>query len=256
MLSFLRLKDIDNYDLDDPRRTIHHKEIIRSKPFLHRLYVEWYSEIKNRCSDLPDGRIIELGSGGGFMKEVFPQISTSDIMDLPDNDYTFNALKMPFEDNSIAAFVMVDVFHHVPDSNKFLSEMNRCLKIGGKIVMSEPCADWWAKLIFTNFHHEPFNKKGDWTIPGSGPMSDANGALPWIVFERDLNLFEKIFPELKVRSIKKHTPLRYMLSGGVSMKQLVPSFSYSIIKAFEKLMGTIIPGFAMFQFIELQKTKG
>ena len=41
-----------------------------------------------------------------------------------------------------------------------------------------------------NFHHETFNPEGDWKIPGTGPMSDANGALPFIVFERDKEKFE------------------------------------------------------------------
>ncbi|MBR9860491.1 class I SAM-dependent methyltransferase [bacterium] len=253
MLSFLRLKDIDKYDLDDPRRTIHHKEIIKSKPFLNELYINWYSRIKDLCDDAPEGRIIELGSGGGFLKEVFPEIETSDILELPDNDHTFNALNMPFEDGSLSAIVMVDVFHHVPDSEKFISEMNRCLKPGGLIVMSEPCTTWWSKIIFKNFHHEPFNEKGDWTIPGTGPMSDANGALPWIVLNRDQKRFKTTFPKLEIEKIKLHSPMSYMLSGGVSMKQLVPSWSYKPILAIEKLMTSIVPGFAMFQFIKIRK---
>ena len=253
MLSFLRLKDIDKYDLDDPRRTIHHKEIIKSKPFLHHLYVEWYSEIKRLCEHAPEGRIIELGSGGGFLKEIFDQIETSDILELPDNDHTFNALSMPFEDSSVSAFVMVDVFHHVPDSKQFLAEMNRCLKPGGLIVMSEPCTTWWSKFIFKNFHHEPFNEKGDWTIPGSGPMSDANGALPWIVLQRDKAKFNELFPQLNVVRRKLHSPMSYMLSGGVSMKQLVPSWSYGFIRFLEKSLCAIIPGFALFQFVKIKK---
>ena len=253
MLSFLRLKDIDRYDLDDPRRTLHHKEIIDQKPFLKKLYIEWYTEIKNRCKGIPEGKIIELGSGGGFMKEVYPEITTSDILELEDNDLTFNALDMPFEDNSISAFVMVDVFHHVPDSEKFLSEMQRCLKPGGKIVMSEPCVSTWAKFIFTRFHHEPFNVKGDWTIPGSGPMSDANGALPWIVFERDYQRFSTSFTQLELIEIKHHTPLRYLLSGGVSMIQLVPSWSFAFLKGLERFFQIFNRRFALFQFIEVKK---
>ncbi len=253
-MKFLRLEGIDKYDLDDPRRTVHHKEIIKSKPFLTKIYVEWYSNIKQLCSDAPSGDIIELGSGGGFMKEVFTGIKTSDILELPDNDFTFNALAMPFEDNSVAAFVMVDVFHHVPDSELFVKEMNRCLKPGGLIVMSEPCTTWWSKIIFKNFHHEPFNEKGDWTIPGTGPMSDANGALPWIVLERDNEKFKTLFPSLKITALQKHSPLKYLLSGGVSMKSLVPNWSYSFISGFEKVTGNILPGFALFQFIKIRKT--
>lgn len=253
MLKGLRLKDIDKYDLDDPRRTLEHKRIIEKKPFLKRLYQEWYSEIKRRLSGIPEGKIIELGSGGGFMKEVIPSITTSDILELDENDLTFNALDMPFANNSIAAFVMVDVFHHVPDSEKFLSEMQRCLKPEGKIVMSEPCTSIYSKFIFKNFHHEPFNIHGNWTIPGSGPMSDANGALPWIVFERDRERFNRSFPDLRIAELKKHTALRYLLSGGVSMKQFVPTWSFGFLRTMEKLVKFLYPGFALFQFIEIKK---
>lgn len=252
-MNFLRLDHVDEFGLDDPRRTILHKEIILQKPFLKRIYIDWYSTIKKWCADVPSGEIIELGSGGGFLKEVFPEVTTSDILELPENDLTFNALNMPFEDNSIAAFVMVDVFHHVPDSKKFLEEMQRCLKPGGKIVMSEPCTTWYSKLIFKNFHHEPFNEKGDWTIPGSGPMSDANGALPYIVFERDKIVFDRTFPQLKLQNIQQHTPLRYLLSGGVSMKQLVPNFTYRIFTAIDKFLSRLGVGLSLFQFIVIRK---
>lgn len=254
MLNFIRIKNIDHFDLDDPKRTIRHREIIKSKKTLKRLYIEWYTSIKNICmANLPEGRIIELGSGGGFLKEVWPEIITSDILELPDNDLTFNALRMPFPDNSIAAFVMVDVFHHVPDSNVFLEEMNRCLKTGGKIVMSEPCTTWFSKIIFKNFHHEPFNEKGDWTIPGTGPMSDANGALPYIVFERDFGKFSRLFPDLKIKKIRKHTPFLYLLTGGVSFISIVPSFLYKPIRVMENVISDIFPSISLFQFIEIRK---
>ena len=253
MLSLLRIKDIDKYDLDDPRRTVHHREIIRSKKFLHRLYVEWYEVIRSHCKDVPDGSIIELGSGGGFLKEVFPQVQTSDILELAENDLTFNALDMPFEDNSVSAFVMVDVFHHIPDSAQFLKEVQRCLKPGGRMVMSEPCTSRYSTFVFKRFHHEPFRPDGDWTIPGSGPMSDANGALPYIVFERDHERFKSDYPQLQVLSIQKHTALRYLLSGGVSMKQLVPNWSFGLLKGLERFVRRIFPGFALFQFMVIQK---
>lgn len=254
MLNFFRLKGIDEFDLDDPRRTLHHRKIIESKAFLKRLYLEWYSELAKWTKDIPAGSMLELGSGGGFMREVIADIKTSDIMEFESNDYTFNALQMPFEDNSLSAILMVDVFHHVPDSQQLISEMMRCLKPGGRIIMSEPCTTWWSKFIFKNFHHEPFNEKGDWSIPGTGPMSDANGALPWIVFERDRDKLLALFPNLKIKSIEKHSPLRYLLSGGVSMKQLAPSWSFGLLKFTEKIIQKVIPSFAMFQYIVLEKS--
>lgn len=255
MMRFLRLEGIDEYGLDDPLRTVKHREIILSKPFLKRLYLEWYTTIKNLIHGRPEGKCIELGSGGGFMKEVIPEVITSDILPIPGNDMVFDALNMPFEDDSVAAFVMVDVFHHVPDSKKFLSEMYRTLKVGGKIVMNEPWNSAWGRFIYKNFHHETFNPEGDWSIPSSGPMSDANGALPYIVFERDRKQFESLFPGFEIRLIRKHTPLRYLLSGGVSMKSLVPAFSFTLLTGFEKILSPFSRYFSMFVTIEVVKIK-
>jgi hypothetical protein len=35
----------------------------------------------------------------------------------------------------------------------------------------------------------------DWSFPAVGPLSGANGALPWILFERDRARFEREFPQ-------------------------------------------------------------
>jgi len=51
-------------DVDDPPTTEARRRIIREKPFLRRLYDEWYTEI---CDVLPSGKgpVVELGSGAG-----------------------------------------------------------------------------------------------------------------------------------------------------------------------------------------------
>jgi SAM-dependent methyltransferase len=256
MLAFLKLKDIDRYDLDDPRRTLEHREIILGKKFLKQLYIDWYQVFVKEAANFPGGKMIELGSGGGFLKELMPEVITSDILQLSNCDMIFSALDMPFEDNSISCIFMIDVFHHIPDSAAFLKEADRVLVPGGKIVMQEPASTLWGRLIYKNFHHEPFNPEGDWTIPAEGPMSNANGALPWIVFDRDRKKFEALFPRLHIKSIRKHTPLRYLLSGGVSMKQLVPSWSFGALSFFEKLMGPFTGFFSMFQTIVVEKKTG
>lgn len=254
MIGFLKLKGVEEYGLDDPKRTLLHKEIILNKPFLKRLYTEWY---KNLEAHLPLNAktTVELGSGGGFLKDVIKGVTTSDILPLPDNDMVLDGLNMPFEDNSVDAFIMVDVFHHVPDSKLFLEEMQRTLKPGGRIIMSEPCNSLWGRIIYQNFHHETFNPKGDWKIPGSGPMSDANGALPYIVFERDKSIFKTTFPALNIIKNKKHTPLRYLISGGVSMVQLVPNWSFGFFKAIEKILTPFSSWFSMFQLVVIEKKK-
>lgn len=250
---FLKLKHVDEYALDDPKRTLLHRDIILAKPFLKKLYLEWYEIFRQAARTLPVGALVELGSGGGFLKEVIPEVITSDILDLPNCDQCFSALDMPFADGSVSGIFMIDVFHHIPDSRLFLREAQRVLKVGGKIVMVEPANSAWGRFIYQNFHHEPFEPAGDWTIPSTGPMSGANGALPWIVFERDRNRLKKAFPQLGVSSITYHTPLRYLLSGGVSRRSLVPQASFEWVTTLEKLGKPAAKWFSMFQTIELVK---
>lgn len=185
------------FDLDSAERTVYHQRLILRKPFLKKLYTEWYSEFIKSVPSLPEGKLVELGSGGGFLKTLCPSIICSDILPLPGNDITFSALEMPFSENEISGIFMIDAFHHIPDSDKFLHEVSRVLKKDGQMIMIEPANSMWGRFIYKNFHHEPFITSGDWHIPDIGPLSGANDALPWIVFERDIKKFNTLFLPLK-----------------------------------------------------------
>jgi len=235
-MGWLKLKEVDALPIDSPERTILHGEVIRSKHFLKRLYIEWYQLLKGAVSYHDDGTYIELGSGAGFVKELMPSVTTSDVMELPGVDKVFYAESIPFGASSVDGIIMIDVLHHIPAPESFFKEASRVLKPGGRIVMSEPWNSMFGRFIYKNFHHEPFDPDGGWTIPSTGPLSGANGALPWILFERDRKDFEKKFPELVIKTIKLHTPFRYLLSGGVSMKQLVPNFLFKPITFLEKIV--------------------
>jgi len=241
------------HDLDSPARTLHHRQIILKKTFLRKLYDEWYSIFEKEVSNIPIGKIVELGSGGGYLKDILPEVVTSDILELPHVDKVFSALSMPFADEELSGLLMLDTFHHIPDSHMFLKEAERVLKPGGKIIMIEPANSWWGRFIYKNFHHEPFDENGTWQIPSSGPMSGANGALPWIVFVRDRGRFEKEFPNLRIEKISFHTPLRYLLSGGVSFRSLLPSWSFGIFKYLDKLLAGISGQFSMFMSVVVVK---
>ncbi len=251
----MALKYKTDYELDSPERTLFHRELILKKTFLKRLYLEWYKVFADEIKNLPSGKIIEIGSGGGFLKEVCPEVISSDILPLPGNDMTFSALDMPFSTQEVSAILMIDTFHHIPDSELFLREANRVLKPGGKIIMIEPANSLWGRFIYKSFHHEPFNPEGSWSIPSTGPLSGANGALPWIVFERDSKKFTALFPQLKVIKTKYHTPLRYLLSGGVSCRQMVPSFTFSFFTILDSFLSFISKELSMFTSIKIEKIK-
>jgi ubiquinone/menaquinone biosynthesis C-methylase UbiE len=135
--------------------------------------------------------------------------------------------QLPFKDESLRAIVMTDVFHHLPKPREFFGESIRCLHSGGVIMMIEPWVTPWSKFVYKRFHSEPFVQEApDWEFSRSGPLSGANGANPWIIFARDRDKFSKEFKELQVMSIRPIMPLRYLLSGGVSLRTSMPGGTY------------------------------
>lgn len=241
-------------DLDDPATTLLHAEIVQKKTFLKYLYIDFYKQFRKAIPEPETKVLVELGSGGGFIKEVIDNVITSDILELPNVDKVFSALEMPFEDTSIDALFMFDVLHHIADPGDFFREAIRCLKSSGKIVMIEPANTLWARFIYKNFHHELFDPEAKWQLKEHGPVSHGNGAIPWIIFSRDRQIFEKEFPQLRIVRMRNHTPLRYLLSGGLTLRQLVPSFTYPVIKAIEYVLSPANNLLGMFQTIELEKT--
>lgn len=243
-------------DLDDPAATALHRDIILAKPFLRRTYEDFYGKFKRSVLELPAaGPVVELGSGGGFLKKIIPVAVTSDVNAVPDIDIRFSIASMPFANDSIGAFCMLNVFHHLSNPWSCIAEMHRCLKKGGRIIMIEPANTPWRRFIDRHFHHEPFDPSGRREVDGAAPLSSANGAIPWIVFSRDRAIFKERFPGLTIKKMALHTPFRYIASGGLSFKQFVPSFMYNAVKVLEAVVSPLAGCLGYFQTIEIEKVR-
>lgn len=241
-------------DLDDPETTITRRRLIREKPFLSRIYDEWYRSI---AALLPPGtaRVLELGSGAGFLVDYIPGLLTSDILPLPGIDLVLDGHRLPFADGELRAIAMVDVLHHLPAAREFLAEAARTVAPGGALVMLEPWNTPWSRLVYRNLHHEPFDPdRADWEFPPSGPLSGANGALPWMIFRRDRARFLHEFPQWRIDLIRPTMPFRYLVSGGVSLRGLVPAWSFAPLRALEQALTPLGDLLAMFAFIRLLRT--
>jgi SAM-dependent methyltransferase len=242
-----------NLSLDDPATTQLRKQIVSSKPFLQAIYNEWYGML---AAALPDigGDVLELGSGAGYCERFIPGLITSEVLFMSGVRLIANGQELPFPDNSLKAIVLTDVMHHLPSVQKFLGECRRCLRSVGKILMIEPWVTPWSSFVYTKFHHEPFRPDAqDWSFPSSGPLSGANGALPWIVFARDREHFECDFPELLIELIRPFMPFRYLLSGGVGMRSLMPGITHNSWAAFERMLEGQMANLAMFAFISIRR---
>lgn len=241
-----------NMNLNSTQALKNHKKLIENRKVLNHIYQDFYSKLQS--IKVPSGLKVELGSGGGFLKKHISKVITSDVIEGEGIDKVFFAEKIPLPNSSVAAFYMLNVFHHIKNPNVALKEMQRCLKKGGKIIMIEPYNTLFASFIYKNFHHENFDPNSGWNVKGKGRMSDSNQALPWIIFVRDKQIFQKQFPNLKIVAITPHTPFSYLLSGGLSKPQLIPLWGYPLIKKLESLVSPLNKYLAMFVTIEIVKT--
>lgn len=242
--------------LDDISRYDEVQKIINKKTALRQFYLDMYSRFNHCLKQCPkEGLVLELGSGGGFLKSVLPEVITSDVLAYPGVDQTIDGASLPFPDQSLRAIFMLNVFHHLPNVAAFLMEAQRCLVPKGRLFIIDQHLGWLSKPIYTHLHHEPINMDtSEWKFDTTGPLSGANQALAWIVFRRDLHKFKKLYPNLKLLRYAPHTPIRYWLAGGLKNWSLIPGFLGSWVTVFDRIFVQISPDAGSFVDIEIEKT--
>lgn len=252
LLNLLRLPEARQMaNLDDVGNQRLIRRILARKPFLRQVYRHFYRQIIDRLGT--QRPVIELGSGAGFFRRLRPDAITSDVLPYSGLDLCFSGTALPFADASLGAIAMVDVFHHVPDAARFLGEMQRCLRPGGRVVMIEPADTWFGRFIYRRFHHEGFDPQAGWCLPPGGPLSTANMALPSIVFIRDRERFAREFPLLALDEVTFFAPLQYLLSGGLSLRQLLPSSAWTAVARLERWLAPFNHRLGMFMIVVLRR---
>jgi len=239
-----------NQDLDSPETTIARAALLRRRAYLRRLYARWYRWIAARLPPV-EGEVLEIGSGGGFIAEAIPGTITSDVSPLPGIDRVVDARRIPFADGGLRAIVATNAIHHLPDVAAFLEECSRCLAVGGRLVAIEPWPTAWSRIVYRRLHHEPFDEARDWTLPPGGPLTAANGALPWIVLVRDRAEFLRRFPRLRIVAIEPTMPVSYLACGGIGRAWRLPGWSFDLIRSLEAPFDRL----GLFARIVLERTR-
>lgn len=254
MLGFLKEPSIANLVVGSPEFFARQRALIEERPLLKQCYDVWYTQLINDARSVPTkGLLLELGSGGSCLKNVEPAFITSDVVPGV-AERVIDGCDLPFEDSTLQAIALTHVLHHIPDVEAFFREARRTLVPGGVITMIEVAHTPFARFFFRNFHPEPYeDSRVEWSFGQQDSMMDSNQALSWMVFVRDRNHFEKLFPNLVIEKFTFTPWFTYLISGGVTKKDLIPHFLVPLLVSVEWLLTSLRPLFALHWHIRIRK---
>jgi len=219
------------------QRQIAHRGVWEQKETIRLLYRDFHRRLLDSC---PAGRVLDIGGGTAHIKDVRPDIVSTDILLFPGIDVVADAHQLPFPDESFMGVVMLDVLHHLERPIEFLEEASRVLKPGGRLAMIEPAMTTLARRFYDYFHAEPVDMDADPFAdvainPDRDPF-DANQAIPTLLFATSAacRRVEEVIPSLRVRSVKWLSLFAYPMSGGLQSWSLMPAALVGPLLAFEE----------------------
>lgn len=249
----------DQLDIDSEEAITIHRRMIKENQLLakhHAFIYQYFKKVEDALDNLRYPSL-EIGSGGGFLKEYLPNVVTSDVVKSNGIDRVEDAGALSFPDNSLKAVYANGVLHHIKDPAACLSCIQSVLVSGGRFVCNEPSSGLLGYFMNRHFHDEYADKQvKEWKIQKEcqkGRLSGANMALPYVIFKRDARLFQQRFSNLKIVSIVYHDFLRYTLSGGLSYKPFVPKFLFGYVNCLEWLMSPLMPLIGHSMLLTIQK---
>ncbi len=247
-------------DVDDNALLEIHSSILQEKALLRSAFETFYRDMGRLCDrylDVP-GIEVELGTGAGFFKSLRPGLITSDVRHGPNIDMTLDAQAMTLDDASVRCIYAINMFHHLPDPECFFRELARVLRPGGGCILIEPHGGYASALLHKHLHSDEvfLPEAPAWANAGiGGPLSGANQALAHIVFERDRVRFESTQgARLEiVHQGYELNALRYLFSGGLNFRQLLPAFTALPLAALETLGKPLARHWSLHQIIVIRR---
>jgi SAM-dependent methyltransferase len=257
LLSDPRLKAVD-YNSDDLTEV--HRRILAEKKLMRDVFFEFYATCMalDRSHLVANGKRVEVGAGVSLFKTYYPDLISTDIKVTPSTDLVADAQRMPFEDASLGAVYGINCFHHFPAPDQFLRELERVLQVGGGCVLIEPYYGIIARRFYKRlFDTEVFDMhQKEWSKDALGIMVGANQALSYVVFRRDRELFCEKFPRLEILLQQPlNNYIRYVASGGLNFRQLVPNICSPLLKAAEFMLFPLSGILALHHVILIRKKK-
>ena len=195
-----------------------------AKPLLKEIYAGFYQRIVALIDPAIAGRIVEIGSGIGNLKEHLPAALATDLFPSPWLDLVCDGYELPFRTGSLSHLVLFDVFHHLRAPNAVLREARRVLAPGGRLVLFEPYISWSSYPVYGLLHHEPVAwgetiARAD-SLPRPRDYYAAQGNATRLFFRKEL----PGWPEgWKIVRAEAFSCFHYLLSGGYAKPAFYPA---------------------------------
>ena len=207
------------------------------KPLLQKIYAGFYRRIIPLIDQTIPGRIAEIGSGIGNLKEHLPQAIATDLFPNPWLDLACDGYDLPFADASLSHLVLFDVFHHLRAPNAFLLEARRVLAPRGRVILFEPYISLSSFPVYGLLHHEPvaWKKPIDFAreIPRPRDYYAAQGNATRLFFRHE---FSHLPNDWNILSAQAISSFSYLLSGGYSQSALYPASCLGLLQWCDEIL--------------------
>ncbi len=232
----------------DLETTLRNRANLAANKNLLHWYEQLYRDQFRDLGDLSRLMVLEIGSGVSPLKLFYPSVLTSDVLRLDYLDYVFDCHHLDqfqaIRDQSLDVITLTNVLHHLKNPIEFLTKAAQKLKPGGTLIATEPHFSLFSTLIYKFVHHEPvdFSIEKPELTEVRGPLSSANQALPWLIFQRpEWRQQVARYFDFDPQSFRPFTAFSYFLTGGISHRVPLPIILYRPLFALDLLLSRLTP---------------
>lgn len=209
------------------------------KPVLQRAYRDFHRRIAAHVDPRVPGKIVELGSGIGNIRDVIPACIRTDLFANPWIDQVENAYDLTFADGEVSHLILFDVFHHLQHPQTALRECRRVLAPRGRVIIFDPYVSLTGRLVYGPMHHEPIGDDRP-IVPDATPGFDPHQHDYYAAQGNATRVFWKgeaaqILEGWQVIARERIGAWAYALTGGYSKPQLYPAALYPVVKQLDAI---------------------